>query len=111
MHLPKHAGIYRLRRVYWLIQNYHRLLEHDPLAISAKAYLDLLNEYVKLLEEAQKHNWNTVEGRKRARAGVDTKNLAKGGQPKPEAGVGEALPFGLGAGVPAPDSAAGPRRN
>lgn len=75
--LPKNPFLYKLRRVYWLLQNYHRVLQADPTAINTKAYVDLLDLYIRLNEESIKKGLNTRQGRKDARARVDTSNVAQ----------------------------------
>lgn len=75
--LPKNPFLYKLRRVYWLLQNYHRLLQVDPQAISTKAYTDLLDLYIKLIEESVKRGLNTRQGRIDARLRMDGGSVAK----------------------------------
>jgi len=111
LNLPKVPGLYKLRRVYWLLNNYHKLLEKDPTAISSKQYIELLNTYCDLIEDAKKRGWDSIEGRKNARAGVDTKKLASGSDKNDPAGMGAPLPFGVGAGIPANDIVTGSGRN
>lgn len=104
--LPKYPQEYKVRRMAWLMANYHRLLETDPSAITYKQYKEALEDYVQMVESLAKSGLSTREGRRNARKRVDTPELGKGISASTEDGVGAPIPFGLGAGISTPDTAA-----
>lgn len=98
LNTPKLPEIYKLKRVYWLLMNMHRLLEKDPTAVPTKSYLELLDLYTKLVENAQKKGLDTAEGRKNARYGMDSRTVAKEVQESDsETDDGFQEPFSMGA--------------
>lgn len=99
--LPKNPFLYKLRRVKWLLDNYNRLLEVDPLAIDSKKYFDLLDQYTLMLEEATKKGLHTREGRRNAGKRMDSSDVDSLSDKDTAPKVGGDLPFGLGVGVSA----------
>ena len=106
LNLPKIPLVYKLRRVYWLLNNVHRKLQADPTAITTRQYLELLDVYCDLVEEVEKKGLHTADGRKKARQGMDTQRLGKVGRPSNAPGVGSPFSPSLGAGISTSDTPA-----
>ena len=99
LHLPKSAFLYKLKRVYWLINNYHKLLDTNPAALPFKQYKEALDEYTAMVEEAQKLGLHTREGRLSVKSRVGSEKLAENGNADATPALGDSLPPGMGAGV------------
>lgn len=83
----KNADKYELKRLYWLLNNYHRLLETDPIAVPFKQYNECLTTFLALYKKV-----NGDVGKR-----VDTGKLAQNRYKDTAADVGDPLPAGLGA--------------
>ena len=100
---PKNVFLYKLRRYAWLLANYNKLMEQDPLAVAPKQYFEVLDKYLALWAEAEKKGLDTNEGRRAARKRVDIQGVGTDRNKVGPPDVGGKIPFSLGTGVPTAD--------
>lgn len=98
LYVPDLPIVYKANKIYQLLKTIENKLDEDPLYITIKDYIYLINENEKCNEELVKRGLNSKNGRAKAR--MEQQKLDKSRYPKSEARVGENKSVGVDNGVP-----------